>query len=81
MCGGFRARRLTSLQIIDFGFSFSLFFAVQKGLGLHSSEIRPEDELAFNKANYAFTVLYVSPSHTPASELREINQSFFRTRH
>ncbi|OQE36097.1 hypothetical protein PENCOP_c012G00487 [Penicillium coprophilum] len=44
--------------LIDFGFSFSLFFAVQKGLGLHASDIRPEDELAFNKANYAFTVLY-----------------------
>lgn len=51
---------LTSLQIIDFGFSFSLFFAVKKGLGLHSSDIKPEDSLAFNKANYAFTVLYVS---------------------
>jgi hypothetical protein len=48
------------LQIIDFGFSFSLFFSVQKGLGLHSNQIRPEDELAFNQANYAFTVLYVS---------------------
>ncbi|KXG52254.1 Major facilitator superfamily domain, general substrate transporter [Penicillium griseofulvum] len=44
--------------LVDFGFSFSLFFAVQKGLGLRSSDIRPEDELAFNKANYAFTVLY-----------------------
>ncbi|CAG8364481.1 unnamed protein product [Penicillium salamii] len=44
--------------MIDFGFSFSLFFSVQKGLGLHSSDIKPEDELAFNKANYAFTVLY-----------------------
>ncbi|KAJ5426752.1 hypothetical protein N7465_001822 [Penicillium sp. CMV-2018d] len=44
--------------IIAFGFSFSLFYAVQKGLGLHSSDIKPEDALAFNKANYAFTVLY-----------------------
>ncbi|CDM27949.1 hypothetical protein DTO013E5_4103 [Penicillium roqueforti] len=43
---------------IDFGFSFSLFYAVRKGLGLHSSDIKPEDELAFNTANYAFTVLY-----------------------
>lgn len=81
MCGSFRARRLTGLQIIDFGFSFSLFYAVQKGLGLHSSEIRHEDELAFNKANYAFTVLYVSPPNPPASKLREINQWSFRTRH
>ncbi|CAI7564124.1 unnamed protein product [Penicillium glandicola] len=44
--------------IIDFGFSFSLFFAVRKGLGLHSSEIKTEDELAFNTADYIFTVLY-----------------------
>ncbi|KAJ5144018.1 Major facilitator superfamily domain general substrate transporter [Penicillium bovifimosum] len=44
--------------VTNFGFSFSLFFAVQKGLGLHSSDIRPEDEGALNKANYAFTVLY-----------------------
>ncbi|KAJ5787286.1 Major facilitator superfamily domain general substrate transporter [Penicillium paradoxum] len=43
---------------IDFGFSFSLFYSVRKGLGLHSTELRPEDEPAFNKANYAFTVLY-----------------------
>ncbi|KAJ5867443.1 hypothetical protein N7534_001996 [Penicillium rubens] len=44
--------------LIDFGFSFSLFYAVQNGLGLHSDDIKPEDGLAFNKANYAFTVLY-----------------------
>ncbi|KAJ5570875.1 Major facilitator superfamily domain general substrate transporter [Penicillium sp. DV-2018c] len=40
---------------IDFAFSFSLFFAVRKGLGLHSSDVKPEDEVALNKANYAFT--------------------------
>jgi hypothetical protein len=33
---------------------------VRKGLGLHSSDIKHKDELAFNKATYAFTVLYVS---------------------
>ncbi|KAJ5673982.1 Major facilitator superfamily domain general substrate transporter [Penicillium macrosclerotiorum] len=44
--------------IIDFGFSFSLFYATKKGLGLHSYDILPENEEALNKANYVFTVLY-----------------------
>lgn len=47
-------------KIIDFGFSFSLFYATQKGLGLHARDVLPENENALNKANYAFTVLYVS---------------------
>ena len=46
--------------MIDFGFSFSLFYATQKGLGLHARDVLPQDEAALNKANYAFTVLYVS---------------------
>lgn len=45
--------------MIDFGFSFSLFYATRNGFGLHSSDIPPEDKDALNKANYAFTVLYV----------------------
>ncbi|KAJ5176349.1 Major facilitator superfamily domain general substrate transporter [Penicillium canariense] len=44
--------------VIDFGFSFSLFYATQKGLGLHSRDILPENKAALGKANYAFTVLY-----------------------
>lgn len=51
---------LTQPQVIDFGFSFSLFYAVKNGLGLHAKNIPPENEDALNKANYAFTVLYVS---------------------
>jgi hypothetical protein len=47
-------------QVIDFGFSFSLFYATKHGLGLHSDDILPGNEEALNKANYAFTVLYVS---------------------
>jgi hypothetical protein len=39
-----------------------LFYATKNGLGLHSNDILPENEEALNKANYAFTVLYVSLS-------------------
>ncbi|KAJ5934752.1 Major facilitator superfamily domain general substrate transporter [Penicillium verhagenii] len=44
--------------VIDFGFSFSLFYAIRNGLGLHSDDVLPENEAALNRANYAFTVLY-----------------------
>ncbi|KAF7719103.1 MFS-type L-fucose-proton symporter [Penicillium ucsense] len=44
--------------VLDFGFSFSLFYATKYGLGMHSSEIPFEDQFALNKATYAFTVLY-----------------------
>ncbi|KAJ5570470.1 Major facilitator superfamily domain general substrate transporter [Penicillium hispanicum] len=44
--------------VVDFGFSFSLFYATKNGLGLHSRDVLPENEATLNKANYAFTVLY-----------------------
>ncbi|KAE8351420.1 major facilitator superfamily domain-containing protein [Aspergillus coremiiformis] len=44
--------------VIDFGFSFSLFYATSKGLGLHDDAIDPQDRYSLNRANYAFTVLY-----------------------
>ncbi|KAE8145494.1 major facilitator superfamily domain-containing protein [Aspergillus avenaceus] len=43
---------------IDFGFSFSLFYATKKGLGLHDPDIDPNARYSLNRANYAFTVLY-----------------------
>lgn len=57
---------LTTTQLIDFGFSFSLFYATENGLGLHSRDILPEQEGAFNRATYAFTVLYVSSNPVAA---------------
>lgn len=48
------------LQVIDLGFSLSLFIAIHNGLGLHAVDVPPENEAALNRANYAFTVLYVS---------------------
>ena len=47
-------------QVIDFGFSFSLFYATRKGLGLHDDDIALSDRYSLNRANYVFTVLYVS---------------------
>ncbi|KAL4889070.1 major facilitator superfamily domain-containing protein [Aspergillus ambiguus] len=44
--------------VIDFGFSFSLFYATSKGLGLHDEDIDPRGRPSLNRANYAFTVLY-----------------------
>ncbi|RHZ54104.1 putative MFS monosaccharide transporter [Aspergillus thermomutatus] len=43
---------------IDFGFSFSLFYATSKGLGLHDYDIPTSDRPGLNRADYAFTVLY-----------------------
>ncbi|KAK1138659.1 hypothetical protein N8T08_002125 [Aspergillus melleus] len=44
--------------ILDFGFSFSLFYATSKGLGLHDPDIDATARPSLNRANYAFTVLY-----------------------
>lgn len=44
--------------LIDFGFSFSLFYATHLGLGLHASDISADVKPGLNRAEYAFTVLY-----------------------
>ncbi|PYH95121.1 MFS general substrate transporter [Aspergillus ellipticus CBS 707.79] len=44
--------------ILDFGFTFSLFYATRKGLGLHDVDVRPDQRPGLNRADYAFTVLY-----------------------
>lgn len=46
-------------QMLDFGMAFSLFYAVGKGFGLHTRQIKPQNEVALNKATYVFQVLYV----------------------
>lgn len=51
--------------LIDFGFSFCLFYATHKGLGLHDSSINPQDRHGLNKVDFAFTVLYVGASLPP----------------
>ncbi|GIJ82417.1 hypothetical protein Asppvi_000925 [Aspergillus pseudoviridinutans] len=44
--------------LIDFGFSFSLFYATSKGLGLHDHDIPTDNRPGLSRADYAFTVLY-----------------------
>ncbi|KAL5342514.1 major facilitator superfamily domain-containing protein [Aspergillus crustosus] len=44
--------------LIDFGFSFALFYATKKGLGLHDVNISVAERASLSRANYAFTVLY-----------------------
>ena len=54
------ADRSLLLQVLDFGFSFALFYATSKGLGLHDADIALDARGPLSRANYAFTVLYVS---------------------
>ncbi|KAL4784350.1 major facilitator superfamily domain-containing protein [Aspergillus varians] len=44
--------------VLDFGFSFALFYATSKGLGLHDVDIPVDGRASLSRANYAFTVLY-----------------------
>ncbi|KAL2788076.1 major facilitator superfamily domain-containing protein [Aspergillus keveii] len=44
--------------LINFGFSFALFYATKKGLGLHDVNIPVAERASLSRANYAFTVLY-----------------------
>lgn len=53
-------RILTTIQVVDFGFSFALFYATSQGLGLHDVNIPVSQRANLSRANYAFTVLYVS---------------------
>ncbi|MCJ1448879.1 MAG: hypothetical protein MMC23_009398 [Stictis urceolatum] len=43
---------------LAFGFSFSICWGVRNGLGRHEEYIRPENEVALRKSEYAFSVLY-----------------------
>jgi hypothetical protein len=52
-------------QIIDFAFSFSLFYATAKGLGLPAADIKPENRGSITRATFSFTVLYVSLLRVP----------------
>lgn len=58
--------RTDASQIIDFAFSFSLFYATTKGLGLPAADIKPENRRSIIRATFTFTVLYVSPLWNPA---------------
>jgi hypothetical protein len=45
--------------MIAFGFSFTIFWGVHHGLGLHESDIPEGSQVPLRKSIYAFSVLYV----------------------
>ena len=47
-------------QLVAFGFSFSICYGTRVGLGRHEANIAPQDRGSLRKAEYAFSVLYVS---------------------
>ena len=47
-------------QFVAFGFSFSICHGTSVGLGRHEADIAPQDRGSLRKAEYAFSVLYVS---------------------
>ena len=47
-------------QLVAFGFSFSICYGTSVGLGRHEASIAPPDRESLKKAEYAFSVLYVS---------------------
>ena len=47
-------------QLVAFGFSFSICYGTTVGLGRHEADIAPQDRGSLRKAEYAFSVLYVS---------------------
>ncbi|KAL8719620.1 MAG: hypothetical protein Q9225_003394 [Loekoesia sp. 1 TL-2023] len=49
--------------IISFGFSFSICYGTSVGLGRHEANVRPEDDAALRKSEYAFSVLYARLHH------------------
>ena len=47
-------------QLVAFGFSFSICYGTSVGLGRHEANVAPHDRESLKKAEYAFSVLYVS---------------------
>ena len=55
-----RALDTELLQIVAVGFSVSICVGTAYGLGLHTKDIPSHSEVSLRKAQYAFSVLYVS---------------------
>lgn len=49
-----------SSQLLAFGFSFSICYGTSVGLGRHENFVAPHDRGSLKRAEYAFSVLYVS---------------------
>ena len=48
------------VQLLAFGFSFSICWGTHIGLGRHEGNVPVTDQNALRKAEYAFSVLYVN---------------------
>ncbi|KAF4151398.1 hypothetical protein CNMCM6069_003978 [Aspergillus lentulus] len=64
--------------IIDFAFSFSLFYATTKGLGLPAADIKPENRRSIIRATFTFTVLYNPALMTVKTSILVFYLSFAR---
>lgn len=57
-----------AVQLIAFGFCFSICWGTSVGLGRHEVDVKPEWQSSLKKSEYAFSVLYVCerpPFHVP----------------
>lgn len=57
-------------QLVAFGFSFSICYGTGVGLGRHEANVAPHDRESLKKAEYAFSVLYVSKNPEPLEDNR-----------
>lgn len=55
----YRTQKTDGLQLIAFGFSFSICYGTSIGLGRHEANILGENRGSLRKVEYVFAVLYV----------------------
>ena len=65
------------MQLVAFGFSFSICYGTSVGLGRHEANVAPQHRESLKKAEYAFSVLYVSDIRDNGT----INADEIRIRH
>ena len=65
-----------------FGFSFSICYGTGVGLGRHEANVAPQDRESLKKAEYAFSVLYVSARQEAieAERLQDQNPALMATK-
>ena len=69
-------------QLVAFGFSFSICYGTSVGLGRHEDNVAPQDRGSLKKAEYAFSVLYVSryPGPVDVNRSQEQNPALMATK-
>lgn len=66
-------------KFLAFGFSFSICWGVHVGLGHHEANVSQENMGSLRKAEYAFSVLYVSARRLYTAEQRLIGNARIRS--